>query len=367
MDKIDLVISSLRGGGAERVCTTVANELVSRGFNVRLTVLNLENSIYDSHLDNKVELVNLNKPNARKSALSLLQFLIKNKPSKILVFNHELAVILVFFRTFFKFKFEIIARNINVLSVKRSNEQSVWHKYFVHIIIKRLYNNVDKVIAQSNGMKEDLVQYYNFKPEKINVINNPVSNKLENYGDSCSVVKKNDEILFVGRLSKQKGIQNLLEALKICLKEVPELKLRIVGEGPLEKEISSLIKKMGIEKSVIMEGFCNDIAPHYANAKVTVLSSLYEGFPNVLVESISVGTPVVSFDCPSGPSEIIRHDINGYLVEYLNIQDLANKIMLALRKEWDIEIIKNSSTPFKKESIVDKYLAVLEGSDVFSK
>lgn len=99
---------------------------------------------------------------------------------------------------------------------------------------------------------------------------------------------------------------------------------------------------------------------YYSNAKVTVLTSLYEGFPNVLIEFIALGTPVVSFDCESGPSEIILDGKNGYLVKYLDIEEFTQKLDLALKTNWDAKAIINSSKRYSKEIIVNKYFAKIE-------
>src|SRR5690606_4579843 len=125
----------------------------------------------------------------------------------------------------------------------------------------------------------------------------------------------------------------LLEAF--CRLEDKEVILKLLGKGSLENELKKLAKDLGIEDRVIFEGFQEDVISYIISAKVVALTSLYEGFPNVLVESIALGTPVVSFDCQSGPSEIIIDGVNGYLVKYLDKDDFAKKLDLALTKDFD--------------------------------
>lgn len=106
-------------------------------------------------------------------------------------------------------------------------------------------------------------------------------------------------------------------------------------------------------------GHKSNIEEYYTKARCTLLSSLYEGFPNVLVESIACGTPVVSYNCPNGPSEIIIDGVNGYLVDYLDIEDLYKKINKTLDEELDINLIKKSAERYYPEKIAKKYIEVI--------
>lgn len=363
--RIDILIGSLRGGGAERVCVTVANYLTTRGFDVRLVVLNLTNQAYVKHLDKKIKIENFDIKHARYSIIHLFNYCKKEKPEVFLVFDHELAIILNVLRMFFSFKYKIVARNINTLSIKRSIEKNFWHKHIVHLLTRLFYNKSDSIIAQSEGMKQDLINNYFINPKKIVIINNPVNSQIEKVAKSLEkfpdIECDSKEILFVGRMDVQKGIQYLIDAMKICVKKDPKITLRLIGEGKLKNQIEKMCSKKEISSNVIFEGFVEDISKYYLNAKVTVLSSLYEGFPNVLIESITLGTPVVSFDCPSGPKEIIEEGVNGFLVEYLNTQDLADKILKALSYNWNKDEIRKSAKKFHPDQIIDKYIHVVEG------
>ncbi len=361
--RIDLFINSLRGGGAERVCTTLANGFVDEGYRVNLVVLNLDNSIYDKDLGPEVNLINLNKQHARSAVLAIASYLTKEKPEKVLVFNPQISIILILLRNILGLKFKIISRSINTLSKMKEGQKSIWHKYIVDYLFKKFYSKSDLIIAQSKGMKEDLIQNYNINPKKIEVIYNPVSQRIEETQKNTCINKrktdKSNEILFVGRLSEQKGLQYLLKSFKVCVELEKDLKLRIVGEGPLEEQLKFKVKQMGLEEKVAFEGFKEDIIPYYLQADVTVLSSVFEGFPNVLVESISLGTPVVAFDCPSGPKEIIKDGKNGFIVRYLDEKDLSKTIIKSLRFNWDIEEIIKTSHLYYSKNVQSYYLRIL--------
>lgn len=358
-NKIDIFIHCLKGGGAERVCVTIANKLVELGIEVRLVTLYSSGAKYEKDIDDKVKRINLcNNKNIIKNIVEIYKFVKNNNIEKVLTFNNNISIILLFLRKITNSKFKIFARNINTLSLEQKYEKSFIKKNIIHKLIKLFYKNVDLCICQSKGMAKDLIENYGFNKRKVKVINNPVSDRFLNK----NIVKgydKKKEILFVGRLEKQKGLKLLLEAYKKVLNRNPEVILRIIGEGSLREELVEFSKRIGIESNVKFQEFTDDIIKNYVYSDITVLSSYFEGFPNVLVESITVGTPVVSFDCPSGPNEIILDGINGYLVEYLNVDMLVEKLNLALSQEWNIEEIKKSATRFTSNIIVKQYIECL--------
>lgn len=358
--KLTIIINALQGGGAERVAVTVANYLVNNGYDINFIVMNLYNSVYQDQLDKKINLVNLKVKHARGSFFAVRNYLKNYRPQKILVFNHELAVVLVVLRKLIHYNFYLIARNINTLSENIKFEQSIWHKYFKDIMIRKLYNKVDKIIAQSAGMKNDLLKYYNFNENKIIIINNPLPSEFSLILKKTPIRShKNKELLFVGRIEKQKGLKYLLDAMSIVIKNEPQVVLRILGEGSLKNKLINYASSINISDHVIFDTFKKEIIPYYQNARLTVLPSLFEGFPNVLVESIACGTPVIAFDCKSGPSEIIQDGVNGFLVEYLNTKQLAEKIIDGINHEWNYYQIQSTALQYETENILTKYMDVI--------
>lgn len=358
--EVTVIINSLQGGGAEKVSLTISNHLSKNGFDVNFVVMNLSESVHHDLLERNIRFYNLNVNHARNSFFVFRGFLKKVNPKTILVFNHELAVVLVILRILLKKNFTIIARNINTLSENRKHEGSFWHKHLKDIIIRHFYNYVDLIIAQSKMMKADLIDHYRILEDKIVVINNPVSVEFEQISLNCeSIPIKRDEILFVGRLEKQKGLKFLFDAFKDVVVKEPKIILRMIGTGSLKEKLVDYSDLIGIKKNVIFEGFIKEIIPYFRRAKLTVLSSLYEGFPNVLVESTYCGTPVVSFNCKSGPKEIVVDGVNGFLVEYLNTKQLTEKIIEALYFDWDFSLVQQSAQRFSSGNIMKQYIEML--------
>jgi glycosyltransferase involved in cell wall biosynthesis len=210
-------------------------------------------------------------------------------------------------------------------------------------------------------MKEDMVKNFSIAESKITIIPNPAYNLISITTDSTEYKMDSQEILFVGRLTFDKGLNHLLDIFSIALSQLPELHLRIVGEGELKKMVQDKIKKMGLSKSISLEGYQANLLPYYSNAKATVLTSVREGFPNVLVESISFGTPVISFDCPSGPRDIIVKNVNGILIEHLNTKEFAKAIINVVNGniKFDKQKVIETSYRFNLERIINQYEKLL--------
>jgi len=361
--KVTLVINSLRGGGAEKVCVSLANGLVKRGFEIELVVLGLKESVRKKELSSDVKLIDFNVHNARKSIPAFRQYIKQNKPKVILSFNREISIILILLRMLFHFEFRLLSRNINFFSLEKNYKKGLWHGVIVNYLIKKFYSLSDYIIAQSSEMGKDLKSYLDLSNNKVIVINNPINGEIEKYmsskKNSSVKVKKEDYFLCVGRLEEQKAFHYAIDAFLVIHKKYPDIRLKIVGKGNLEAKLKEQVYKLGIEKNVDFEGFQSNMIPYFLSAKATLLTSLYEGFPNVLVESIALGTPVVSFDCPSGPSEIIEDEVNGYLVKYKDITHLQKCMEMALVKSWNNEKLIDSVSYYSSDNILSQYEKIL--------
>ncbi len=357
--KITLLISSLAGGGSESVCVTLANSFVDNGWQVNLVVLNINNEVFLNYLSKKVNLVILNIKHARYAPFSLLMYIFKNKAKTFLVFNYELTVIIVILKNLFNLKIKVISRNSNTLSIKlkKFKDQKFWSKYFVLNLIKFFFKRADHIINQCKGMQDDLLKLYPHLNKKSSVILNPITTNIENYHNNCDFKKvhKKNYILCIGRLEKQKAFHFAIDAFASIKNKFPDLRLKIVGQGSLEKELKQKVIDLNIQNWVDFEGFQKNIVPYFLYAKGTILTSIYEGYPNVLIESIALNTPVVSFNCPSGPSEIIKDGINGYLVKYLDNDDLKKKILYLLDNKFSYQDLKNSLEKNQIKNVFKKY------------
>ncbi|MGI2153085.1 glycosyltransferase [Shewanella oncorhynchi] len=356
-EKITLLISSLAGGGAEGVCVNVANGLANNGWQVDLLILHTNNVVYLSRVSENVNLVILGVNHARHAPLALLRYILKNKPEKMLVFNYELTVLTVMLRSFFRFKTKIIARNINTFSKNTIQASGIWQRYIVKPLINHFYCKSDHIVNQCQAMRDDLISLFPHLADKTSVIYNPVAKHVTDYAKNhdLSIVVKQDYLLCIGRLEKQKAFHYAIEAFAGIANDFPSLRLKIVGQGSLEQSLKQCAIDFDVADRVDFEGFQADTIPYYLHAKATLLTSLYEGFPNVMIESITLGTSVIAFDCPSGPGEIIQEGINGYLVDYQSVDALQAACQTLLEKQIDVKSVQATAVGYSIKAIVRKY------------
>lgn len=355
--KVVFLISRLSGGGAEGVCVNLANGLAKKGWLVDLVILNLQDADYNNQLESNVNLKVLNINKARYSFLPLLKFFKNTDIKKVVIFNYELTSIMILVNILLFNKLKIIARNISILSEKKKRLKSFWKRRVFMYINDIFYIKANYIVNQSHSMKFDLQNIYNPEESKLKVINNPVKLQIEKNNE---ILEKENYILFVGRLEEVKAIHFIINSFYVISQKFPEYRLKLVGKGSLEKELKDLVNKLGIRDSVDFEGFQGNTIEYYQKAKVTVLTSLYEGFPNVLIESITLGTPIVAFDSPGGICEIVEDSINGFLVPYQNQDILSEKIEQSLHENWDQELIKKSAKRFSNDKILKEWENLLE-------
>ncbi len=189
-------------------------------------------------------------------------------------------------------------------------------KWFQKQIMKLVYPYADRVVTNSQGVANLLVKHYGLHPEKVVTISNAYNLEyIKN--QSQEKLEHSDEQYFnhgpvcvaVGRLEYPKGFTHLVNAFKDVHAIVPDAKLVIVGEGSERKTLEEIIKKNNLEKNVFLIGARKNPFPFISKSKLLVLSSLWEGMPNVLVESLICGTLVVSVDCDFGPRDILNEHV----------------------------------------------------------
>ncbi len=198
-----------------------------------------------------------------------------------------------------------------------------------------VYARLQAVIVLSELSAEWLRRHT--KAGRIVVIHNPVLwplPSIESTRDLGKVMRIERRILLaVGRLTAQKGFDLLLHAFANIAEVLPNWDLVIVGEGLQREELEIQIQRLGLCERVVLPGRIASMSECYTAADIYVMSSRFEGFPNTLAEAMAYGLPAVSFDCPTGPRDIIRNEVDGLLVPYMDVTALAQALARLMRDE----------------------------------
>lgn len=372
--KIYMFIALMGVGGAERVCVSLANEFAKMGHEVHIVVLNLSNDVNTHLLDKRCQVHELGVSRLRYAALPMVRFIKKHKPEAMLVFGNEMGIILGHLRKLHLVRTKVVLRVLNNVNISLSKEDNISPVVEAYLQKQqKQMGSMEAVITQCQAMGQMLLEKKLVTKEKLNCIYNPVSKGIvesvrrEQKENGCRTGVVSTEqpdmrktIVFIGRLDPQKQLEHLLEAFAIVKEKHSEAILQLVGDGVLRQKLKEKVRELSLTDSVIFEGVRKDIEHIYEQADIVALSSLYEGMPNCLIEAIAVGIPVVSYDCPIGPAEIVEDGVNGFLVENGNIQMLADKLSEALEREWDAEAVKRTAAKFDAAGIAEKYVEVLK-------
>lgn len=262
--------------------------------------------------------------------LQLLRRIIERDKPDVILSNfsyvmHYLAVTLKLARLV---KPKVVLRFGNSVREELGRRRGLYVWFFKRIIV-----HADCLIANSNGVADELRTLVGVSPRKIVTINNPVPIDriitLAGEGLADDLFERRPVVLNVGRFAEQKNQALLLRAFAIARKHV-DAQLILIGAGPLEGNLRALCMELGLERNVYILGWQDNPYKYMRRADLFVLSSNYEGFPNSVVEAMACGCPVISTDCPYGPAEILKDGKYGVLVPVGDEQALAREMVRLL-------------------------------------
>lgn len=301
---ITLYIGSLGGGGAERITCEMSNYLVESGHTVKILVNSDVKVGYE--LDDRVEVIVALKTDDRvnfvinqiKRFWNLYYFFRNDRSDCCICMSTEAAIYLSFIRKIIRYPL-IMSERANPCSYSR--------------VIKSCIPRMCKIISGFVFQTEEAQNWYAryIRNQKYTVIPNAVNKAVLEY---IYIGERDNRIVSIGRLSKEKNFQLLISAFSRVHKAHPEYELTIYGEGVERKNLENLVEELKLNNCIKLPGFKNPIAKEVANAQMFVLTSNFEGMPNALIEAMSLGLACVSTNCPiGGPRFLIKSGINGYL------------------------------------------------------
>jgi glycosyltransferase involved in cell wall biosynthesis len=252
------------------------------------------------------------------SMIPLYKFIKKNKPDYLIA--HLITSLPIFLFTIFSFKTKLILR------ISGYPKLNFMRKFFWKFCSK----NIHIITCPSDELKNQLGKLNIFDKNKIVVLyDSVISLKELNKQKKITLkedIKKTKYFLSIGRFTKQKNFDLLINAFNEFLKINSSYKLFIIGEGEEKKKITNKIKKLKLENQVNLLGFKNNVYKYLKNSKAFILSSLWEEMGFVIIEAASCNTPIISSDCPNGPSEFLNYGNAGYLFKNNSIIDLVKKM-----------------------------------------
>lgn len=344
-----LFIPGLEGGGAQRVFVNLANTLVDMTEHPIHLVVIREGGVFQDELRPEVNLVNLNTNRISRAVPALIRYMRTHRPRVFVsTMNYSNIITILAWRLAGR-PCRLVVREANV--VREGNP-------LMRTLMRWFYPQADCVIALSPEIRASLLWAGIPVSEKIVEIGNPgVFHLPGNRRGTLSFLPqpKPRFVCAVGSLEYQKGFDVLLSAFAYLLD--PTLHLIILGEGALRVQLKNQCLALGIEQRVHMPGFVKRPSDVISQAELFVLSSRWEGFPNVLLEALSTGTPVVAADCDGAPRSMLEGGLHGHLV----VPDDPD----ALREGIEAALITPMGTPagrraraedFSAETITSKYL-----------
>lgn len=343
--KIAFVTSTLTSGGSERVMSLLANQLAERGHEVEIINLNKHIVFYPIH--EKV-MLSFAEDEVGISILKKITWLRKHikkeQPDVVIPFMEAVFCVTLF---------ALIGIKVPVVSSERIDPRK---SPFVRNILRRIFLPLTShLVVQTRDIK---AFYPYFIQKKTSIIYNPVSETVFHLQDK----PKEDVIISVGKLDKQKNQKLLINAFADIAEDFPNWKMVIYGEGSERYALESLVERLKIKDKISLPGRCEKVIEEMNKAKVFAFSSDFEGMSNAILEAVCVGLPVVTTNV-SGATELVKEGEGGFVVPIHDRKALANRLKILLKDESLMQNMaqhnKATAKHFKLGIIVDQWESLI--------
>lgn len=353
--RVLILIPTLQGGGAERVIVTLLRHMDRSRFRFTLAVVDARGALFRQDVPADVDFLDLGCSRVRHALPSILRLIWRCRPHVVLTTIGHLNLALALLRVFMPRGTRLLARETVVVSKNLQQQGRAWIWALAYRLLGRSF---DVLVCQSQDMKDDLVVNFRIPADKTVVINNPVDVlRLRRLaaepmpaGAMTTEVEGVLKLVAAGRLVEQKGFDLLLEAVSRC-RNIP-IQLTILGEGPQQPKLEAQARALGILDRVHFAGFQPNPYPFLRWADAFVLSSRFEGFPNVVLEALACGRPVIATPAPGGVREILGGMEGCVLATAVSAEALAQAIQQFVR---GVEIPVTAVAPYSVDSICRRY------------
>lgn len=353
--RLTLVIHSLNGGGAEKTLAQMANHWSAVGHAVTLITLDSRDTSRYEVADN-VNWVELNLmhesrslPQAvqrnRQRVRSLRRTIVETKGDVVVSFTDRMNVLTL-----------LACRGIDtpVIACERSDPRLHHLGRIWSWLRRRTYRTSNAIVVQTAPIR-DFVQGFSGDVPIYVVPNCLWPESLPE--QTPPLQQRSKQIIGVGRLAKEKGFRFLIDAFARVASNFSDWQLVILGDGPDGVRLQEQIDHLNLDERIELRGWSDNPAIALRDSQLFVLSSEYEGFPNALLEAMACGVAPISVDCESGPSEIIRHEVDGLLVPPNDIDALAAALSRLLADPSEREQLAERAVDVRERFSVERFLA----------
>jgi GalNAc-alpha-(1->4)-GalNAc-alpha-(1->3)-diNAcBac-PP-undecaprenol alpha-1,4-N-acetyl-D-galactosaminyltransferase len=346
----------MRSGGAERVLSIIANYLVNDGWSVTIITISKSEVYYD--IDSRVYLKSLGMDQKSKNIFEAIKFNYQRGRELTKLFKEINPNIVVSFTTTVNVTSIVSARfaSIPIIMSERSNPWKIAVPSYWRVFSRFVFPLSQYIVVQTERTKD----FYRRHGVPIKKIYNPLV--VEEGYSSLSQKNRKKVILAVGRLNHIKRFDLLIESFK-KVKNRDDWKLVILGDGEDREKLESLIVSLEMSHEVLLEGKVKNVDEYMKKSSIFILTSKHEGFPNALCESMMYGMAPISFDCETGPSEIIDSGVNGLLIKNGDrsklIESIENLISdIELREKFSKNALKITEK-LDQDNIIEEWQSLI--------
>lgn len=361
--RIAIFISYSGQGGVERMVASLAGGMMDAGYAVDMLLIKARGEHLEA-IPEGVRVIKLKAQHTLTSLPELVRYLRQQRPSALLAAKHRAMKVAVVARGLAGVRTRLVGRLGTTVSAALDG-QGWLRKLMWYSSMRFYYRWVDCIIAVSEGVAEDVRRIAKVPADRIRVVRNPVitPSLLTRAAETVDHPWFRDDaqipvILGAGRFTRQKDFDTLIRAFARLHAQRP-CRLMILGEGKLRPTLEALVTELGIQEAVALPGFATNPYAGMSKAQLFVLSSRWEGSPNVLTEAMALGVPVVSTDCPSGPVEILQHGQYGKLVAMGDVEALAQAMAETLDQPLPGEQLQAAVSEYSLAASTHGYLDAL--------
>lgn len=360
--KVCFYIADLSGGGAEKVFLNLINYVAKQGHSIDL-LLHQKKGPNLSSLDSSVTVKDLGVERAREAVFELARYLKKQDPDIAISTLSQCNFALILARLLSRIQTKLIVREANSFRAQRDHLSPI-RMMFERLTAGILYRFANRILVNSKGSREELSEATWIDKNRIDILPNPldlmtirrqarkeVPDRIQQFVNSSPFV------VAAGRLEKAKGFDLLIKSFAAMGNK--KARLVIMGEGNCRTELDKLIHRLQMQKRILLAGFVNNPYPVMEKADLFVLSSRYEGMPNVLLEAMALGKPIVATDCPSGPAELLQDGRYGRLVPVGQVNDFAQAMNDKIGKNCKKEDREHYINQFDITKVGKKFMGML--------